>query len=251
MYTAKLKGRHRELRKTLRICALLFGALGASSAKAGTACTVPNSVTLDILPTGCGTVLTNGPIFYNGVLATGGDTFNIEVDSMELFGLNSGANTVDVYLKGISTDVTTSSTMSFALLSTTTFFQTNPLSNTYSANTGTHTFGIAHFIDSTGGGTLKLNFGESGKPSQSALDMVSSSATTGVGTFIVTSSFDLYTELTLNGGTNYTAASDDFIGTDSGPGALLSIENVPEPASAALFASGLAVLRLVRRRKNR
>lgn len=227
--------------------------LGAFSiAEAGTTCTVPNSLALDVLPEGCGALLSNGPIFYNGVLASGGDIFNIEVDQVVLFGLNTGASTINVLIQGISTDNTTSMSTSFSNLSTSTFFQTNPLSNTYSANTGTQTFGIAHFIDTMPGVfTLKLNFGESGKPNQSALDGITSSATSGSGTFVVSSLFDIYTELSLNGGTNFTVASDDFNGTATGPGAQFQLQNIPEPETVGLFASGLAALFLARAWKKR
>lgn len=164
------------MRKSLWSLSLLFGTLGAlTAANAGTICTVPDSVTLNILPTGCGAFLTNGPILYTGVVATGGDIFNIEVDSVELFGLNTGANTINVFIQGISTDITASTVTNFSNLSTSTFFQTVPLNNGYAVDTGTQIFPIAHFIDTLPGVfTLKLNFGEAGKPDQSAFDVVTS-----------------------------------------------------------------------------
>jgi hypothetical protein len=224
--------------------------LGTSNAaRAASTCTVPNSTTLNVLPDGCEAVLTNGPIFYTGVLASNGDHFNIEVDSVILSGLNNGASSLNVFIQGISTDTTTSTSNPFSNFSTSTFFQTNPLNNTYGANSGTQTFGIAHFIDTLPGVfTLKLNFGEAGPPAQGPLDVVTSGATTGAGTYIVSSFFDVYTELSLNGGTNYTVASNDFSGNAAGPGAQFQLQNTPEPATAGLIACGLAALYLARRR---
>ena len=69
--------------------------------------------------------------------------------------------------------------------------------------------------------------------------------------FNFSSFFDIYTELTLNGGANFTVADNDFTGRDTGPGAQFAIQNIPEPASAALLASGLVALCLARRRKIR
>lgn len=239
--------------KSFRVFASIIVALGASNAaRAASTCTVPNSTTLNVLPDGCQAVLTNGPIFYTGVLASNGDHFNVEVDTVILSGLNSGASNLNVFIEGITTDTTTGTSNPFSNLSTSTFFQTNPLNNTYAANSGTQTFGIAHFIDTLPGVfTLKLNFGEAGPPQQGALDVVTSGATTGPGTYIVSSFFDVYTELSLNGGTNYTVASDDFNGTAAGPGAQFALQNTPEPATAGLLACGLAALVLARRRKNR
>lgn len=238
--------------KSFWMFVLIIAGLNAiNSAEAASTCTVPNSATLDVLPDGCRAVLTNGPILFNGVLASNGDHFNVEVDSVILSGLNTPASTLNVFVQGISTDTTTSTSTTFSNFSSS-IFQTNPLSNTYSANTGTQTFGIAHFIDAVPGVfTFKLNFGEGGQPSQGPLDLVTSSATTGPGTYIVSSFFDIYTELSLNGGTNYTVATNDFNGTAAGPGSQFELQNTPEPATAGLFACGLAALFLARSWKKR
>lgn len=217
-------------------------------------CTVPNTVTLDVLPTGCAAILMNGPITYTGVTSSGGDIHNVEVDQLEFFSLNNSDNTVEVYLQGTDTDVTSDNVMPFASIISNVFFETNPLNNDYSPDTGTQTFGIAHFIiNLPGGNTLKLNFGESGSTNQGTLETVQSSAndTTSPGNFTVSSFFDVFTELSLNSGVNFTVANDDYSGNNNGSGAQFQTENLsPEPASAALFVAGFAVLYLARRRKN-
>ncbi len=244
----------KKLALTLIFSAAFLTCFAGAGKASGITCVVPDTVTLDILPAGCMAVLTNGPITYTGVTDSGGDIHNIEVDQFEFFSLNNNANTLEVFQQGTDTDVTSGIVTPFAFVTPSVFFQTNPSNNDYSPDMGTQTFGIQHFIDNfdPGVGVLKLNFGESGKPNQYSLETVQSSAddTTSPGNFTVSSFFDIFTEISLNRGANYTVADDDFTANGgTGPGAQFQVENTPEPASAALFSAGLAVWALALWRK--
>jgi hypothetical protein len=222
------------------------------AAKADLACTIGENVSLNILPAGCEALLINGPIHFTSVLASNGDLHNVEFDTVQLFGFSNNSNTVDVYLQGTDTDVTAQTSAAFSSVTANVFFQTNPNNTSYSADTGASSYNIVHLIDGVGnGGTFKLNLGDNNGGHAAETSTVSSSAndTTAPGSYTVSSFFDIFTELSLNGGTSYTVADDDFSGINVGPGAQLELMNLtPEPASLSLLAAGMAGLLFARRR---
>jgi hypothetical protein len=236
--------------------------LTSPATAASLACTVPTSVALNVLPAGCAAVLTNGPITFTGVHGSNGDTHNVEIDSLLMWDMNIGALSAQVSLQGIDHDITAGINTPFSR-TITNDFETTPNNTAYLADTGPHTFPIAHFINDFGGGIVfKLNFGEAGRPSQNGLDKVTSSAdtTTSPGNFTVTSFFDVFTELSLDGGFNdgstWTVADNDFLvgSNQAGTGSILQLENnpVPEPATLTLTALGLGgVVTRYRRRRSR
>ena len=222
-------------------------------------CTVPTSVALNVLPAGCTAVLTNGPITFTSVRDSNGDINNVEIDSLLMFDMNIAALSADLSLQGIVHDITTGIDKPFSR-SITNLFETTPDDTAYLADTGPHTFPIAHFINDFGGGVVfKLNFGEAGRPPQDSFVNSSADTTTSPGNFTVTSSFTLFTELSLDGGFNggtWRVADNDFL-VDSnvpGTGSILQLENnpVPEPATLTLTALGLGgVVTRYRRRRSR
>jgi hypothetical protein len=235
----------------------------AGTANAGVVCTVPSGVTLDILPAGCDATLINGPVFYNGVV--NGDTGNIEFDTMELFSLNnSNTNTngtsVELFVQGVLTDTTTSTTQNVAAILQTTLFQTNPGNTAYLPDTGTQSFNITHMIFPTPVGSLKLNLGDNNAGMPSETSTVTSSATTVGNNLAVGSTFTIFTE--FSGSNGFTLATDDFNGNSVGSGAVFQLQNFdptsnpvlenlllsPEPATSTLFIAALAGLCLVRRK---
>jgi hypothetical protein len=222
-------------------------------------CTVPTSVTLNVLPAGCAAVLTNGPITFTSVHGSNGDTHNVEIDSLLMFDMNVAALSAHLSLQGIDHDITTGIDTPFTR-SIINQFETNPANNGYLADTGPHTFPIAHFINDFGGGVVfKLNFGEAGRPGEASFVTSSADTTTSPGNFTVTSSFTLFTELSLDGGFNggtWRVADNDFVGSSNTPGtgSILQLENnpVPEPATLTLTALGLGgVVTRHRRRRRR
>src|SRR5690348_7467927 len=90
--------------------ALLAGAASAATVN----CVIPTAAPLNVLPPGCQALLTNGPIFFNGVTDSSGDVHNIEIDTLALFGLAfNGAgedNHVNVFIQAQDTNVTTQTT---------------------------------------------------------------------------------------------------------------------------------------------
>jgi hypothetical protein len=215
-----------------------------------TTCVVPTSVTLNVLPSGCTAVLTNGPITFTGVHGLNGDSHNFEIDSLLLSDMNIATTSARVVMQGVDRDVTAGTITPFNYTLPSINFETSPTNNAYLPDTGEHVFGIQHFIVQFPDGTFKLNFGESGRPSQDAFQLVRSSAdtTTTPGYFTVSSFFDIFTELSLDGGFNngtWTVADNDFVGEGTGSGSILQfqgVQSVPEPTSLLLLGSGLATL---------
>ncbi len=243
----------------------------AGTARADSSCQIPDTAVLDIIPAGCDAILTNGPIHYNGVLGGNGDTNNIEIDTMEIFNMNS-SNTaasnagVMVFLQGILTDVTTGMSMGVVGIGGTSFFQTSPAQTAYSAGTGTQNFTLTHFIDPVGGGgALKLNLGDNNSGAAAETSTISSSATDSGGMYTVTTSITMFTEFT--GGPNgYTVATNDFSGTTPSTGSVFALETfnpssnptlyallypTPEPETYMLFGLGLAAILAFKRTSSR
>jgi len=221
-------------------------------------CIVPLSTALNVLPAGCAAVLTNGPITFTGVHGSNGDTHNVEIDSLLMFDMNIAAVSARLSLQGIDHDITTGINTPFSR-SITNFFETTPDDTAYLADTGPHTFPVAHFINDFGGGVIfKLNFGEAGRPPEASFVTSDADTTTSPGHFTVRSSFTLFTELSLDGGFNgsWTVADNDFVVGSNvpGTGSILQLENnpVPEPATLTLTALGLGgIVTRYRRRRSR
>ena len=163
-------------------------------------CTIPTSTPLNVLPAGCVAVLTNGPITFTDVHASNGDHHNFEIDSLRLFDWN-GVNSARLVMQGVDRDVTAGTTTGFNFSLPSIDFEV-AANGVFPPDGAPHTFQILHFIASFPGGTFKLNFGEAGRPQQNGLEMVTSSATTSPGFFTVSSFFDIFTELSLDGGFN-------------------------------------------------
>jgi hypothetical protein len=226
----------------------------ARGASASPVCVVPLSTSIDVLPAGCAAVLTNGPVTYTGVVDTKGDLHNVTATSLILSNLNIPGSSATFEAVGTNTDVTSGGSLPFDQ-TITNFFQTTPLDNHYAADTGPQNFTIAHFINTFSPSvTLKLNFGESGRPGEMSRVTSSADTTTNPGLFTVSSFFDVFTELSLDGGAHWTVADNDFIpGSDRiGPGTHLELTAVPEPGTLTLAALGLSSLvTRMRRRASR
>ncbi len=239
-------------RRALTIVAILAAAcLGAArQSSASPVCVVPVSVALDVLPAGCAAVLTNGPITFTNVNGAGGHLHNFEIDTFELFDFINGVSATAL-LQGVDHDLTAGTSSTFNVTVTGNDFETNPAGGTYLPDTGPHTFGIRHMIiPFAPGSVFKLNFGEANRPDEGGLEVVTSSAdtTTHPGFFTVSSFFDVFTELSLDGGFDpggtWTVANNDFLpgGNTPGSGSILQLQNVPEPATLLMLATGGAVL---------
>jgi len=226
----------------------------ARAASANPLCVVPTSVPVDILPTGCEAVLTNGPVTFTSVVDANGHIHNVSTTSMILSNMDLVGLSLTAEFVGTDHDLTGGTTTPFDV-TVTDFFQTTPTDNHYPADTGTHTFDIAHFINTLAPGVgLKLNFGESGRPAQNSFVTSVADTTSHPGNFTISSTFDIYTELTLDGTVHWTVADNDFLpGSDiQGPGSVLQLQNisaVPEPGTLTLAALGLTTALARRRRR--
>lgn len=217
----------------------------ARAASASPVCVVPTSTSLNLIPVGCDAVLTNGPVTYTHVLDGSGTLFDISVTGILLSNFNMGASTATAEFIGTAHNLTSGTTSSFDI-TTTDNLETSPHDNSFAADTGTHFFDMAHFINGLGPGAgLKLNFGEAGKPPQTSHAFGGADTTTNPGFFTVSSTFQLYTEFSLDGAAHWTLADNDFLSTGAnGPGSILQLQNiraVPEPGTLTLAALGLTV----------
>ncbi len=72
-------------------CAAVFAGWASATTMS---CTVPNTVVLDIIPTGCDVTMTNAPLTFTGVVANNGDSHNVEFDALEFFNMNTDSSSV-------------------------------------------------------------------------------------------------------------------------------------------------------------
>ena len=229
---------------------LIAGALMAAATvaflptEAQASCTVPGDLAhLTAVPNGCQLIPIGGPATFSNVLDGLGHLHDITLNSL-------------VVTPGVGMSLGGTNFNQFSSITSPFFFNTN---NSTEVDTdpglNTFSFGVWDQFSLTtltiaspgmGPGLLPPNWVVALDPSRLS-EGKSMAIDNGNGTYTISSFFDVFTELSLDFGTNFTPQSGQA------PFSLQLVPDeslpAPEPASIALFGAALAGLGFVRRRK--
>lgn len=210
-----------------------------------TTCTVPNSVTPNMIPTGC-TLIAHGPAGplteFDGVNDLSSNSNNVVINSFAVTNLTSTGTGVYSATFDISgTDTIGATTNPFTSETTGTIdtfaypFIT-PGGTEYSVGDPTYNFTLTMTDLISGIGTISTSATSGG------LEYASDN---GDGTYSATTALEMYFQLTMDGGASQVAANQN---ATTGTAFEFATPDAPEPDSILLIGSGLIALGLISRR---